>query len=264
MLNPVKGNMYEFATHTWNPIRGRCEHNCSYCYCKKFKVGELRLDEKALFDNLGKDRFIFVGSSTDMWTENVNPSWIVEVLDACCMFATNTYLFQSKNPKRFEDFLPILPPRTILGITIESNRDYKVSSAPSPLKRAEDFMAIYWKRKMCSLEPIMDFDLEAMITIIKNIKPEFVSIGADSQKHNLVEPSPENVRKLIEELAKFTKVHVKNNLKRITTMGCGEIVKHYYDPHPCNDGFDVKCGEHDPCLPNHLVLCEKCKGSDVK
>ena len=283
MLNKVKtgSNMYEFLNengkgYTWNPIKGECtKHNCSYCYMKKFKVGKLRFDEKALFDNLGKENFIFCGSSTDMWAGNVPAEWIVLVLSRCNECPENTYLFQTKNPKRFEEFLPILPPKTILATTIESNRDYKVSSAPSPLKRAEDFMAIDWKRKMISVEPLMDFDLEAMTTIIKNIKPEFVSIGADSQKHNLQEPSPEKVKKLIDELAIFTRVHVKNNLKRITdkykmTVGCGKIVKHYYDPHPCNELLNIgfwkwlKCGEQDPCLPNHLVLCKKCKGSDVK
>jgi DNA repair photolyase len=33
-LNPSKGNMYPFVTHTWNPIRGKCPHDCSYCYMK--------------------------------------------------------------------------------------------------------------------------------------------------------------------------------------------------------------------------------------
>lgn len=25
-LNKAKGNMYEFITHTWNPIKGKCPH----------------------------------------------------------------------------------------------------------------------------------------------------------------------------------------------------------------------------------------------
>ena len=31
-LNKTKGDMYDFITHTWNPIRGRCLHDCSYCH----------------------------------------------------------------------------------------------------------------------------------------------------------------------------------------------------------------------------------------
>lgn len=35
MIKESKGNMYEFVTHTWNPIKGKCSHGCTYCYMKK-------------------------------------------------------------------------------------------------------------------------------------------------------------------------------------------------------------------------------------
>ena len=31
MLNRQKGNMYPWITHTWNPIKGKCPHDCTYC-----------------------------------------------------------------------------------------------------------------------------------------------------------------------------------------------------------------------------------------
>lgn len=31
-LNVSKGNMYEFITHTFNTIKGKCYHDCSYCH----------------------------------------------------------------------------------------------------------------------------------------------------------------------------------------------------------------------------------------
>jgi len=68
---------------------------------------------------------------------------------------------------------------------------------------------------MISIEPIMDFRILPFVRMIKQIKPKFVSIGADSQGHNLPEPSPEKVKRLIEELRKFTKVKIKPNLNRI-------------------------------------------------
>lgn len=40
-----------------------------------------------------------------------------------------------------------------------------------------------------SIEPILDFDLNVMIEWIKQLQPKFVSIGADSKRHNLPEPS---------------------------------------------------------------------------
>jgi hypothetical protein len=90
-----------------------------------------------------------------------------------------------------------------------------ITSAPSPLERATAFQQIYWKRKMISIEPIMDFDLEELVVWIKNLKPEFVSIGADSQRNNLPEPSKEKIERLIEELKKFTEIKLKSNLKRL-------------------------------------------------
>lgn len=52
MLNKQKGNMYPYVKYTWNAIRGKCPYECIYCYMNGKPVGELRLDEKALKDNL--------------------------------------------------------------------------------------------------------------------------------------------------------------------------------------------------------------------
>ena len=211
-MNKVKGNMYPFVTHTWNPIRGKCPHDCKYCYMKKFKVGELRLERKEFHTNLGKGNFIFVGSSTDMFADDVPGEWINKVLDYCRKF-NNTYLFQSKNPRRFHSF--IFPANSILGTTFESNLDWKLSKAPQPCPRMEELSILDDYEKMISIEPILEFDLEWVVDHVKLVRPKFVSIGADSQGHNLPEPSPEKVKKLIEELEKFTEVKVKPNLNRI-------------------------------------------------
>lgn len=47
------------------------------------------------------------------------------------------------------------------------------------------------------------------------INPKFVSIGADSKKHNLPEPSKEKIEALIRELSLFTEVKIKDNLRRL-------------------------------------------------
>ena len=65
----------------------------------------------------------------------------------------------------------------------------------------------------------MDFDLPELVQMIKDISPEFVSVGADSKGHNLPEPSGEKVSALIEELEKFSQVKQKDNLKRLLQMG---------------------------------------------
>ena len=212
-MNKQAGNMYGWVTHTWNPIRGKCPHECKYCYMKRFKVGELRLEEKELKTNLGKGNVIFIGSSVDMWAEDVPDEWIMTVLEICNRYQDNMYLFQSKNPKRFREFVPYIPKASILGTTIETNRENNISKAPIPKERAEALHGL--GVTMISIEPIMEFDLDVLVKWIKILDPEFVSIGADSQNNSLPEPSSEKVKELIEELNKFTDVKLKDNLKRI-------------------------------------------------
>lgn len=228
MLNKVKpgSQMYQFLNdypekganrgYTWNPIKGKCPHACSYCYAARTHGTPLRLDEKALKDNLGTGNFIFVGSSTDMWAYLCYSWWIELILIYCCIF-DNRYLFQTKAPQRFNEPKFIFPPNNILGTTIETNRlyDYTISKAP-PVGHRVAWMKEINLPKMVSIEPIMDFDLEVMVQWIREINPEFVSIGADSGHHHLPEPTPEKVERLIGELKQFTRVIEKSNLKRLT------------------------------------------------
>ena len=214
MLNKQKGNMYAFVTHTWNPIKGKCKHNCDYCYMKVFPQKPLHFVEKELKDDLGQNNFIFVGSSTDMFAEDVSKEWISKVLEHC-RISKNTYLFQSKNPMRFNEFINEFPLSSIFGTTLESNINHGISLAQDVSARAvwlSDFKA---NIKMVSVEPIMDFDLVPFVIMIKNIEPQWVAIGADSKHHHLVEPSAEKIETLITELKKFTEVKIKDNLKRL-------------------------------------------------
>jgi DNA repair photolyase len=213
-MNKQKGNMYPFVTHTWNPIRGKCPNGCVYCYMKVYPQPELHFVEKEMETNLGNGNFIFVGSSTDAWLGRSD--WLQAMLHHCREFPLNRYLFQTKCPYRFAAYLGELPPNSVLGTTIETNRLLNgISKAPATGQR------MWWMReltkfpKMVSIEPIMDFDPDFMIDWIKQIEPEFVSIGADSKGHNLPEPSSEKVNRLIEELSKFTVVKIKDNLARL-------------------------------------------------
>lgn len=221
MLNKQKGQMYGFIDMTWNPIKGKCPHECSYCYMtkmyKRYKWDEkLRLDEKCLQTHLGKGNFIFVGSSTDMWANNVKQDWIIEVLETCKDFELNKYLFQSKNPMRFQD-LYIPEENMILATTIETNYMDLIkmySDAPDINSRIFGMQGLKQK-KMVTIEPIMDFNLGLMFEIINHIEPFQVNIGADSGHNNLPEPPKEKIEELITELRKFTTVHLKDNLRRI-------------------------------------------------
>lgn len=214
------GNMYDFVTHTWNVIKGKCSHDCSYCYMKRFPLGKLRFDEKEMGRDLGSGNFIFVGSSTDMWARDIPLDWINRVLYHCRSYSSNKYLFQSKNPDKFIEFKDDFPERTILGTTIETNRFYDISFAPkiSDRQYAIKRVAFLMQNKpeiMITIEPILDFDLDEFVWMIKTIQPNFVNIGADSKGHGLPEPTYSKVLELIEALSEFTEIRKKTNLKRL-------------------------------------------------
>lgn len=180
---------------------------------KVYPQPELHFAEKELETNLGSGNFIFVGSSTDMWVEDMPRIWIESVLNYC-IFYQNRYLFQSKNPRRFTRFT--FPSDVVLGTTIETNRLYgtDISKAPPVGQRAIWMKEISLPR-MVSIEPIMDFDFDILVHWIRQIAPIFVSIGADSKGHNLPEPSAKKTKALIEELQGVSKVYIKDNLKRL-------------------------------------------------
>jgi len=222
-LNISKGNMYDWVTKTWNPIRGECSHKCSYCYVKSSRVKKLYTGKphmvESAFRSLGKDHFYFIGSMIDLWAESIKTYSILKILEHCRKYQ-NIYLFQSKNPYRFEEFKTDFPPNTILGTTIETNRVYRqMGNTPEPIHRAEDMhlLSIGFKT-MVTVEPIMDFDLNRFSDLICMCNPEWVNIGADSQGHNLPEPSSEKIQSLIDNLRDADiEVKIKSNLKRLMT-----------------------------------------------
>jgi hypothetical protein len=179
---------------------------------------QLHLDEKCLNDNLGKGNTIFVGSSTDMWAQQSQEDWINRVLDKCIENKYNTYVFQTKNPHRFVGcfLLRPMPEDSLYGCTIESDihSGSKSIYCPTTFERYYPLSG-FPRRTFISIEPIMDFTWK-LLEWMAEIKPVFVSIGANSRRDvNLPEPPPEKINELILELRKFTKVKVKDNLKRL-------------------------------------------------
>ena len=218
MLNKSNGNMYSWITHTWNTIKGECPHGCTYCYMHRWKNQKpVRFDEKELKTDLGSGNFIFVGSSCDMFAEDIPAEWIIRTLQHCAKF-DNKYLFQSKNTKDFSSIGVFMPDKTVLCTTIETNRWYPeiMKNSPHPFDRAR-YMKQYkgLVKTYVTIEPIMDFDLDPLIKIIKWCNPEQVNIGADSGRNELPEPSKEKISELISELEKFTIIDKKTNLNRL-------------------------------------------------
>jgi DNA repair photolyase len=217
-LRPARGNMYDFVTHTYNAIKGRCPHDCIYCYMKIFPLGDLRLDDKALTLDLGTGNFIFVGSSCDMFADAIPEDWIIKTLNHCSQFS-NKYLFQSKNPKRILALAKYLPKDVVIGTTIESNRHYVkiMGNAPNPSDRALHMGMLHVKgfKTMVTIEPILDFDVTELAGLIRSCSPDWVNIGADSKDHHMPEPSKEKILALIVKLYSITEIRKKTNLGRL-------------------------------------------------
>jgi len=211
--------MYEFVTHTWNTIKGKCPHGCLYCYVKRWgKQPELHFEERELKTDLGSGNTIFVGSSCDMFADVIPVEWVIKTLLHCEKF-DNTYFFQTKNPKGYFEYGAHIAAlnKFALCITLETNRWYEeiMNNSPKPIHKVFEFSHIPIKEKFITIEPIMNFDLSELVDIIEICNPLQVNIGADSGRNNLPEPSKEKVLELISELEKFTIVHQKSNLKRI-------------------------------------------------
>lgn len=216
--------MYEFISHTWNPLAGVCPHGCSYCSTENLKKypavkskysGEVRLEEKEFETNLKSKNFIFVCAQHDLFADGVPSIGIKQILEYCSTF-DNEYLFQSKNPKRFAEFK--LPKNSVVCTTIETNRWYPVimNNAPHPEERAEAMESLSKTYSTyVTIEPILDFDLDELVGLIHQCKPVKVNIGADSKGHNLPEPDSDKILRLISELKKFTTIDKKKNLGRL-------------------------------------------------
>ena len=84
-----------------------------------------------------------------------------------------------------------------------------------PEMRADAMPCIEGMKRYVTIEPIMDFDLNGLVTLVKFCRVKQVNIGADSKGHKLPEPDPGKIRELIEALDEFTVVDIKKNLIRL-------------------------------------------------
>lgn len=217
-----QGNMYDWVTHMHTHLGGECSHKCSYCYVQRGRAqvsgkykGPIRLIEKELQVNYGEGKTIFIEHMNDMFAKDIPGEWIERILAHCFQYSKNKYVFQSKNPERASGFA-FVALDYIFGTTIESNRLYgDISKAPPPILRYEGMMNISAK-KFITIEPIMDFDVNVLAGWIKNIKPGFVNIGADSKHSGLPEPSKEKILELVAAIREAgIEIRKKVNLERI-------------------------------------------------
>lgn len=209
----TNGKMFNIVTATWNPISG-CLYNCNYCWARDLAITKLKnshryskgfkpsLNETEFRSKFGKGDLIFVSDMGDMFGDFIPDQWIKQVLDYIRQFSEADFLFMTKNPKRYLTLSPIMPKNAILGATIETNYNEIVqtdivSKAPTPSERYEAMKALDWDRKIVSIEPILDFNLNTLTKWIEDINPLIVYVGYDNYCHKLREPTLKQTNELL-------------------------------------------------------------------
>lgn len=212
----IEDRRFDVIDVTWNPVVG-CLHNCTYCWArdlaetrlthmKKYKDGfKPKIAEYELEKSFRK-QYVFACDMGDLFGDWVPKEWILKVLAAVGNNPSSCFLLLTKNPKRFFEFLDVFSENLVLGATIETNREYKFSNAPSVAERYKCMIELPYKRKMVSIEPVMDFDPEEFIGWLKDISPVVVHVGYANRYQGLPEPSLKKTQELITKLGSFTKV----------------------------------------------------------
>jgi len=182
--------------------------------------GELRLIEKEFEVKYGMGKTIFMENCNDLFSIDVPGPMIERILSHCKEWPDNTYVFQTKDPFKVRFHLSSLPVNSILGVTVETNRDTEsIGRAPLPANRIFFFRHLKGFRRFITIEPILDFDVDDFAAWLVMARPDFVNIGADSKGHGLPEPPFEKVMKLIEILtSEGIDVREKHNLDRLRTV----------------------------------------------
>ena len=207
---------------TWNPITG-CMYNCVYCWARNYAKRLAAMDiepykthgfkptfvEWRLKQKLPKDGFIFVSDMGDMWGDWIPKEWILKVLNILIAKPKTRFLFLTKNPLRYHEFLNMFTDNMMFGATIETNRSNKLSRAPPQKERFEAMRSLDWKHKAVVVEPILDFDPE-FVDWIKEIRPEMVYVGYDNYNNRLPEPQLNKTKALIIELQGKVQVEARN------------------------------------------------------
>ena len=193
-------------------------------------MGKPTLRQEEFTTNLNEGQRIFVGSSTDMFAENIKSDWIERVSDYCAAYNEDKpqgkhiiYFFQSKNPQRILQFIDhSVFKHAVVLTTLESNRDYPdiMCNAPRIENRVKAMELIAQKGivTMVTVEPIMDFDTDEFVELIRRCKPRWVNIGKNEKDFILLpEPTIEKTQELIRRLEackEIGKVNIKENAQR--------------------------------------------------
>ncbi len=202
-----------WAAWSWNPVTG-CNHGCPYCYARSIAMRfegtfepTLRADRleapantKPRADIEGGNR-VFVCSMADLFGDWVDDSWISQVLEQVENHPEWTFLFLTKNPKRYAEI--IFPENAWIGATVDTQA--RVRPTEEAMEKANATV------KFVSCEPL----LESVIFSKPEIFDWFL-IGSKSEGEKKVQPDTEWTKSLISQAhLNGVKVWMKDNLNLI-------------------------------------------------
>jgi len=197
----------DWCDYSWSVVTG-CLNKCPYCYARKianrfyghfnpeFHPNRLHQPMK-----VKKPSTIFVSSMGELFGGWVASEHIDDVLDVCVTFAPwHTYLFLTKNPKRYGDFRAI--DNGWYGTTVDGTKMTK-----NNIRDLVYYTQVGMAGRFVSFEPLL-----------KPVKPDlfgiqWVIIGADSTR-GAAKPPKKWADTIIEEARKNNiPVWVKDNFR---------------------------------------------------
>jgi len=191
----------EWCTHTSNPIRGKCQHECPYCYAERIRV---RFDQPAALSWIGKELVeiekrkksatIFMGSMYDIFGSWVPIEMPQIIIDTAKRSPQHTFLFLTKNPVRYGiyDF----PNNCWIGYSDDGTKDMR-----------------HWvhfkgrKNTFISFEPLIGRSINVNMALVGSV---IIGAMTGSGKNN-IRPDRDIVDGII-SAAGSKPVYLKNNL----------------------------------------------------
>jgi protein gp37 len=217
----MKNRMYSDVV-TWNPYKGclfdcfycrpsfqaqakRQKHNCNDCY------NYVPHEHPERLNKIPSAGTVFTCGNGDI--SFCRPEFARQIIEAIKQRPKKTFYLQSKRPAYFQQFLKELPSNVIILTTLETNRDEgyrEVSKAPAPSIRYHQIKNLSYPRKVATIEPVLDFDLEIFASWIIDLNPEYVWLGFNSRPKQvrLPEPSEKKLGQFISEL-KLAGIEIK-------------------------------------------------------
>lgn len=172
-----------WADYTWNPATG-CSHQgpeCWNCYAETFSRRQgrtsdpwtqehasenvtqhpSRLDEPSEYHYPEGPGRVFVGSMTDMFHRELDPSYVQDVLDVCRQHPQHVWIFLTKRPHHAARWRLDWPDNTWLGTSVGSGPGGQYRCTTHRIEQLRDVdVTTRWVSFEPLIEPVGDVALD--------------------------------------------------------------------------------------------------------